>query len=62
MNFFFLYFTHANLHDVTATITRGAVALEMAGSISAGAVAANTTHDLAFVDICIHNEEFSLIN
>lgn len=50
---FLLCLTHANLHNVIAAITRGTVALKIAGCISAGTVTANTTHDLAFVDICI---------
>lgn len=49
---FLFCLTHANLHNVIAAITRGTVALKIAGCISASAVTANTTHDFAFVDIC----------
>jgi len=48
--------THADLHDIAATITRIAVALEIAGRISAGAVSAHSVHDLAFVDICARED------
>lgn len=48
--------THADLHDVAAAVTGAAVALEIAGRVSAGAVAAHPVHDLALVDICARAE------
>lgn len=46
------YHTHADLHDVAATIAGVTVALEISGSISARTVTTHPVHDLALVDIC----------
>lgn len=49
--------THANLHYIVAEISRIAIALEIAGRVSAGSVSAHSAHDLAFVDVCAKKKE-----
>lgn len=46
-----IYYTHANFHDIAAAITGTAVALEVTGHVPAGAIPADSVHDLALVDI-----------
>lgn len=48
--------THANLHYIVAEVSRIAVALEIAGRVSAGPVSAHSAHDLAFIDVCAKEE------
>lgn len=48
--------THANLHYIVAEVSRIAVALEIAGRVSAGPVSAHSAHNLAFIDVCAKEE------